>query len=76
MNYFKGQTVRVKDYRGKLHEKVVWKDDGDTVQITSQEVYLQLNAGRFYLWAIPFPKTKISPVGNKGDLRSKFINSN
>jgi hypothetical protein len=60
MEHKKGDVVTVTDYRGKTVRRRVWKDDGERVWVTSDEVFKDLENGQSELWPIPFPKDSVS----------------
>lgn len=64
MNYTKGQSVIVRDFKGRQLKRRVWEDDGRTVSITSDEAFELLESGSRDLWPIGFPKADVSPLGS------------
>lgn len=66
MNYLRGQEVVVKDYRGRALVRRVWRDLGETVEITSEAVFRMLEKGQSDLWPIRVPKSDVSVRRNRG----------
>jgi hypothetical protein len=60
VTYSYGQKVIVKDFRGRSLPRRVWRDDGETVLVTSDEVFDLLKAGKTDLWPIGVPKSEVS----------------
>ena len=62
MNYKKGQPVSVKDCDRCNVSLRVWKDEGRTVFVASDEVFRLLENGETKLWAIGVPKSDVSAI--------------
>ena len=65
MTYEKGQEVVVKDYSGERLIRRVWKDAGEVVYITSNEVFRLLKEGKTNLWPIGVPRSDVSIRRNR-----------
>ena len=65
MTYEKGQEVVVKDYSGERLIRRVWKDAGEVVYITSNEVFRLLREGKTNLWPIAVPKSDLAIRRNR-----------
>jgi hypothetical protein len=60
MTYEKGQEVVVKDYSGERLIRRVWKDAGEVIYITSDEVFRLLEEGKTELRPVGVPKSDVS----------------
>ena len=62
MHYTQGQQVLVRDFEGEKFRRVVWKEDGDLVFVTSERVLKELREGFSRFFAVPVPKADVQPA--------------
>lgn len=63
MDYKRGDRVYVEDLWGKKVPQIVWKDAGNIVEVTSEEVFKSLEKNETKLHPLGFPKAEIIKGG-------------
>lgn len=60
--FIEGQEVLVRDFQGQQFRRVVWKDEGAFVFVTSERVLNELRSGYSRLFAIPIQRPDVEAV--------------